>query len=69
MMDLLAQANTASKAKVPTSGSMGSGIPAGDFIAPISTAGGSIEAILEYADAAATQTIRLLPSMLQSQLL
>jgi hypothetical protein len=52
MMDLLAQANTASKAKVPTSGSMGSGIPAGDFIAPISTAGGSIGAILEYADAA-----------------
>jgi hypothetical protein len=52
MMDLLAQANTASKAKVPTSGSMGSGIPAGDFIAPISTVGGSIGAILEYADAA-----------------
>jgi hypothetical protein len=52
MMDLLAQANTASKAKVPTSGSMGSGIPAGDFVAPISTAGGSIGAILEYADAA-----------------
>jgi hypothetical protein len=55
MMDLLAQANTASKAKVPTSGSMGSGIPAGDFIAPISTAGGSIEAILEYADAASAR--------------
>jgi hypothetical protein len=55
MMDLLAQANTASKAKVPTSGSMGSGIPAGDFIAPISTAGGSIGAILEYADAAAAR--------------
>jgi hypothetical protein len=55
MMDLLAQANTASKAKVPTSGSLGSGIPAGDFIAPISTAGGSIEAILEYADAASAR--------------
>jgi hypothetical protein len=55
MMDLLAQANTASKAKVPTSGSMGSGIPAGDFIAPISTAGGSVEAILEYADAASAR--------------
>jgi len=55
MLDLLAQANLASKAKVPTSGSMGSGIPAGDFIAPISTAGGSIDAILEYADAAAAR--------------
>jgi hypothetical protein len=52
MLNLLAQANTASKAKVPTSGSLGSGIPAGDYIAPISTTGGSIEAILEYADAA-----------------
>jgi hypothetical protein len=55
MLNLLAQANTASKAKVPTSGSLGSGIPAGDFIAPISTAGGSIAAILEYADAAAAR--------------
>jgi hypothetical protein len=52
MLALLGQANTASKAKVPTSGSMGSGIPIGDFIAPISTTGGSIDAILEYADAA-----------------
>jgi len=55
MMDLLAQANTASKAKVPTSGSMGSGIPAGDYIPPISkelATKGSIGAILEYADAA-----------------
>ncbi len=55
MLTLLAQANTASKAKIPTSGSLGSGIPAGDFIAPISTAGGSIEAILEYADAASAR--------------
>jgi hypothetical protein len=55
MMDLLAQANTASKAKVPTSGSMGSGIPAGDYIPRISkelATKGSISAILEYADAA-----------------
>jgi hypothetical protein len=52
MLDLLAKANTESKVKIPSSGSLGSGIPAGDFIAPISTAGGSIEAILEYADAA-----------------
>ena len=55
MLDLLAKANTESKAKVPTSGSLGSGIPAGDYIAPISTAGGSIGAILEYADAASAR--------------
>jgi hypothetical protein len=52
MLDLLAKANVESKAKIPTSGSLGSGIPAGDIIKPISTAGGSIEAILEYAEAA-----------------
>ena len=52
MLDLLAKANVESKAKVPTSASLGSGIPSGDFIKPISTAGGSIGAILEYADAA-----------------
>jgi hypothetical protein len=55
MLGLLAQANVESKAKIPTSGSLGSGIPAGDYIAPISTTGGSIEAILEYADAAAAR--------------
>lgn len=55
MLELLAKANTASTAKIPTSGSLGSGIPAGDFIAPISTAGGSIGAILEYADAASAR--------------
>jgi hypothetical protein len=48
----LAKANLEVKTKIPTSGSLGSGIPAGDYIAPISTAGGSIAAILEYADAA-----------------
>jgi hypothetical protein len=47
-------ASTGSKA-IPTSASLGSGIPAGDYIAPISTIGGSIEAILEYADAAAAR--------------
>jgi hypothetical protein len=55
MLDLLSKANTESKAQIPTSGSLGSGIPAGDFIAPISTAGGSIGAILEYADAASAR--------------
>jgi len=55
MMRLLGMANAASKANIPTSGSLGSGIPAGDFIAPISTAGGSIGAILEYAEAASAR--------------
>ena len=52
IMAMMAAASVQSTAKIPTSASLGSGIPAGDFIAPISTAGGSIEAILEYADAA-----------------
>lgn len=55
MLRLLGMANATSKAKVPTSGSLGSGIPVGDYIKPISkevAAQGSIGAILEYADAA-----------------
>jgi hypothetical protein len=52
---LLSQIDLLSKLKIPTSASLGSGIPSGDYIAPISTAGGSIEAILEYADAAAAR--------------
>ena len=40
--------------KAPT-GVAASGIPVGDYIAPISTSGGSISAILEYADAAAAR--------------
>jgi hypothetical protein len=54
---LLGQINLASAGSktIPTSASLGSGIPAGDYIAPISTIGGSIEAILEYADAAAAR--------------
>jgi hypothetical protein len=55
MLALLASATAQSKAGVSTSASLGSGIPAGDFIAPISTIGGSIEAILEYAEAAAAR--------------
>jgi len=55
MIKALAEANLASKSKIPTSASLGSGIPAGDYIAPISTAGGSIGAILEYAEAAAAR--------------
>jgi hypothetical protein len=51
---LLREINLAStgSSKIPTSASLGSGIPAGDYIAPISTVGGSIAAILEYAEAA-----------------
>jgi hypothetical protein len=55
MLRLLAQANTQAKASLPTSATLGSGIPAGDYIAPISTAGGSIGAILEYAEAASAR--------------
>jgi hypothetical protein len=55
MIKALQDANLASKAKIPTSASLGSGIPSGDYIAPISTAGGSIGAILEYAEAAAAR--------------
>ena len=58
MLKLLAQANGAAGAKIPTSGSLGSGIPTGDFIAPISksiAAQASIDSILEYADAASAR--------------
>lgn len=58
MLRMLGMANTASKAKIPTSASLGSGIPVGDYIAPISkdiAAKGSIDAILEYADAASAR--------------
>lgn len=51
----LGKANTQANSKIPTSGSLGSGIPIGDYIAPIDTKGGSIAAILEYADAAAAR--------------
>lgn len=54
----LGKANGQANAKIPTSGSLGSGIPIGDFIAPISkevASQGSIAAILEYADAASAR--------------
>jgi hypothetical protein len=47
--------NLLGKVGVPTSGSLGSGITPGDYIAPISTKGGSIDAILEYAESAAAR--------------
>jgi hypothetical protein len=55
MLKLLAQANAAAGGKIPTSGDLDSGIPTGDYIAPISTTGASIDAILEYADAASAR--------------
>jgi hypothetical protein len=58
MMKLLQMAQLASQAKIPTSGSLGSGIPVNDYIAPISkdvAAQGSIGAILEYAEAASAR--------------
>jgi hypothetical protein len=55
MLKLLAQVNATAGAKIPTSGSLGSGIPAGDYIAPIDTKGASLDAILEYAEAAAAR--------------
>ena len=58
MIDLLKMAQTQSTTKPATSASLGSGIPVGDFIAPITkevAAKGSIDAILEYADAASAR--------------
>lgn len=58
MLRLLAQANAAATSKIPTSGTLGSGIPVGDYIAPVSkaiAAEASIDAILEYAAAAAAR--------------
>jgi hypothetical protein len=58
MLDLLAEANAQSKAKVPSSSTLGTGIPVNDYIEPISkeiAAKGSIAAILEYADAASAR--------------
>ena len=54
-LDLLNKINIASTSKVPTSASLGSGIPAGDYIAPVdnkTALAASTDALLEYADAA-----------------
>ena len=55
MLALLASATGQSKAGVPASSSLGSGIPAGDYIAPVSMTdalAASTDSLLEYADAA-----------------
>jgi hypothetical protein len=54
MLTLLALANTQVKAPIPTSATLGSGIPSGDFIAPIPISVGtsaSIEALIEASEA------------------
>ena len=58
MLALVATATGQSKATVPASSSLGSGIPVGDYIEPISksvAAQASIDSILEYADAASAR--------------
>jgi hypothetical protein len=58
MLDLLAKANLASTTKPATSASLGSGIPKGDFVAPVSmkdALAASTDALIEYADAAAAR--------------
>jgi hypothetical protein len=54
MLRLLAQANSAAKATIPTSASLGSGIPSGDYIAPIPMSVGlsaSTAALIEASEA------------------
>jgi hypothetical protein len=54
MIRLLAQANLASAAGIPRSASLGSGIPEGDYIAPVSMTdalAASTDALLELSDA------------------
>jgi hypothetical protein len=58
MLTLLGKANAQANGKIPTSGDLGSGIPIGDYIAPVSkdiASKASIDAILEYADAASAR--------------
>ena len=58
ILALLAEMNRLSTARVPTSASLGTGIPVGDYIAPISRELGiaaSTDALLEYADAASAR--------------
>lgn len=53
--EILALLTAAATLSIPKSTDLGSGIPSGDYISPIDTRGGSIDAILEYADAAAAR--------------
>ena len=54
----LGKANSQSNGRLPSSGDLGSGIPVGDYISPVSkdiASKASIDAILEYADAASAR--------------
>jgi len=58
MLDLLAKANLAATSKPPTSAALGSGIPVGDYVAPVALSdalAASTDALIEYADAAAAR--------------
>jgi hypothetical protein len=58
MLDLLAKANLAATTKPATSASLGSGIPVGDYVAPVAmkdALAASTDALIEYADAAAAR--------------
>ena len=53
MLTLLAQAGATSTTKAASSASLGSGIPSGDYVAPVVfDPNASIDAVIEYADAA-----------------
>jgi hypothetical protein len=52
ILALMGNARALSLTQGARSTDLGSGIPSGDYISPIDTTGGSIEAILEYAEAA-----------------
>jgi len=55
MLTELSKLNASATAKLPTSASLGSGIPAGDYIAPVdkkTALAASTSALLEYADSA-----------------
>jgi hypothetical protein len=69
MLTLLGQANIAATAKIPTSASLGSGIPVGDYIPPVAkeiAAKASVSAIVEYAEAA-TARANAFAELLDSQ--
>jgi hypothetical protein len=58
MLKLLASATGLSTSGVPTSASLGSGIPIGDYVAPVKMAdalAASTDSLIEYADAAAAR--------------
>jgi hypothetical protein len=58
MLDLLAKANLSATTKPATSAALGSGIPVGDYVAPVAmkdALAASTDALIEYADAAAAR--------------